>query len=109
MSPSMHGLYSPEHSVAPAFPAARATRRAAGTSAHTTRGRIVPGRYHARPVRIEAGHPLVLGSASPRRREMVSWLGVPTVVRTADIDESTRPGEEPHAYLARVTLAKLDA
>jgi septum formation protein len=60
-------------------------------------------------VRIEAGHPLVLGSASPRRREMVSWLGVPIVVRTADIDESTRPGEEPHAYLARVTLAKLDA
>jgi len=76
------------------------------------RGRIVPGRYHARPVRIETAHPLVLGSASPRRREMLSmlsWLGVPFVVRTADVDESTRPGEEPHAYLARVTLAKLDA
>jgi septum formation protein len=73
------------------------------------RGRIVLGRYHARPVRIEAAHPLVLGSASPRRREMISWLGVPFVVRTADVDESTHAGEEPHAYLARVTLAKLDA
>jgi septum formation protein len=75
----------------------------------TMRGRIVPGRYHARPVRIEAAHPLVLGSASPRRREMISWLGVPFVVRTADVDESAHSGEEPHAYLARVTLAKLDA
>jgi septum formation protein len=60
-------------------------------------------------VHIEAAHPLVLGSASPRRREMISWLGVPFVVRTADVDESTRAGEAPHAYLARVTLAKLDA
>jgi len=40
---------------------------------------------------------------------MISWLGVPFVVRTADVDESTRPGEAPHAYLARVTLAKLEA
>ena len=68
----------PEQSVACAFPEARATRSAAGR-AKTTRGRIVPGRYHARPVRIETAHPLVLGSASPRRREMISWLGVPFV------------------------------
>ncbi len=40
---------------------------------------------------------------------MVSWLGVPFVVRTADVDESTLPGEDPQAYLARVTQAKLDA
>ncbi len=60
-------------------------------------------------MRIETAHPLVLGSASPRRREMVSWLGVPFVVRTADVDESTLPGEDPQAYLARVTQAKLDA
>lgn len=40
---------------------------------------------------------------------MISWLGVPFVVRTAEVDESTRPGEAPHAYLQRVTLAKLDA
>jgi len=61
------------------------------------------------PVPIDEAHPLVLGSASPRRREMIAWLGVPFVTRSADIDESTRPGEAPHAYLERVTGAKLDA
>lgn len=40
---------------------------------------------------------------------MIAWLGIPFVVRTADVDESTRAGELPHAYLERVTLAKLDA
>ncbi len=61
------------------------------------------------PMPLDEAHPLVLGSASPRRREMVTWLGVPFVTRSADIDESTRPGEAPHAYLERVTGAKLDA
>jgi septum formation protein len=58
---------------------------------------------------LDEAHPLVLGSASPRRREMIAWLGVPFVTRSADVDESTRPGEAPHAYLERVTGAKLDA
>jgi septum formation protein len=58
---------------------------------------------------LDEAHPLVLGSASPRRREMISWMGVPFVTRSADIDESTRPGELPLAYLERVTGAKLDA
>jgi septum formation protein len=60
-------------------------------------------------VRIEPAHPLVLGSASPRRREMIALLGVPFVVRTADADESQRAGEAPGAYLERVARAKLDA
>lgn len=61
------------------------------------------------PMPLDEAHHLVLGSASPRRREMISWLGVPFVTRSADIDESTRPGEAPLAYLERVTRAKLDA
>lgn len=40
---------------------------------------------------------------------MIAWLGVTFVVRPADVDESTRPGEAPRAYLERVTAAKLDA
>jgi septum formation protein len=60
-------------------------------------------------VRIDADHPLVLGSASPRRREMIATLGVPFVVCTADIDESAREGERPGAYLERIAAAKLDA
>jgi septum formation protein len=61
------------------------------------------------PVRIDEAHPLVLGSASPRRRELVATLGISFVVLTAEVDESMLAGEIPTAYLERVTRAKLDA
>jgi septum formation protein len=60
-------------------------------------------------VRISPDRPLVLGSASPRRREMMAMLGVPVVVRPAQIDETPHPGEAPVAYIERITLAKLAA
>jgi len=53
--------------------------------------------------------PLVLGSASPRRRELLTLAGVPVVVRTAEVDEAARAGESGDAYLERVALAKLAA
>ncbi|HEX4445639.1 MAG TPA: Maf family protein [Polyangiaceae bacterium] len=56
---------------------------------------------------IHAGNPLVLGSASPRRRDFIASLGVPFVVRTAPVDETVLPGELPRAYVDRVTRAKL--
>jgi septum formation protein len=52
---------------------------------------------------------LILGSASPRRREILAGVGVPCVVCAAAIDESTLPGETHDAYLARVVAAKLAA
>jgi septum formation protein len=52
---------------------------------------------------------LLLGSGSPRRREILENLGVPFVVHVAGADESTRPGEEAAAYLERVVHAKLAA
>jgi septum formation protein len=55
------------------------------------------------------GCPLVLGSASPRRRDLVATLGVPFVVRSASADESVLPGEAAQSYVERVTFAKLDA
>lgn len=58
---------------------------------------------------IDAAHPLVLGSGSPRRREIISALGLPFQVLAADIDESVRPGEAPLAYLERVANEKLAA
>jgi septum formation protein len=58
---------------------------------------------------IDAAHPLVLGSGSPRRREIISALGLPFQVLPADIDESVRPGEAPLAYLERVAKEKLAA
>jgi septum formation protein len=60
-------------------------------------------------VRIHAGNPLVLGSQSPRRKDLLGRLGVPFIVRPADTDETPRSGEAPDAYLDRVVLAKLTA
>jgi septum formation protein len=60
-------------------------------------------------VRITLDNPLVLGSASPRRRDLIATLGLPFVVRSASVDEAPRAGEAPLAYLERVTLAKLHA
>lgn len=56
---------------------------------------------------IDAAHPLVLGSGSPRRREIVSALGLPFRVLAADIDEALLPGEAPLAYLERIAAEKL--
>ena len=52
---------------------------------------------------------LLLGSGSPRRREILANLGIPFVVQVAAADETTRAGEGPTAYLERVVLAKLAA
>jgi septum formation protein len=58
---------------------------------------------------IDASRPLVLGSGSPRRRELVSALGLPFRVLAADIDEQVRAGEDPLGYLERITSEKLAA
>ena len=56
---------------------------------------------------ISSHSPLLLGSQSPRRRQILEELGIPIVVRGAAIDESVVPGESTEAYLARVVEAKL--
>jgi septum formation protein len=58
---------------------------------------------------IDAEHPLVLGSGSPRRREMLSALRLPFQVLAADIDEERRAGEAPLDYLTRIAAEKLEA
>ncbi len=53
---------------------------------------------------------LVLGSASPRRLELLAQLGLkPDDVRPADIDETPLKGELPRPYCNRVTLEKARA
>ena len=52
---------------------------------------------------------LLLGSGSPRRREILANLRVPFVVHVAGADESILAGEGPAAYLERVVRAKLAA
>lgn len=51
--------------------------------------------------------PLVLGSGSPRRREILTAIRVPFVVHKAEANEDVLPGEGLEAYLDRVTRAKL--
>jgi septum formation protein len=58
---------------------------------------------------IDDAHPLLLGSASPRRREILATLGLPLRIAAAPVDETPLAGEHPHAYLLRVTAAKLTA
>lgn len=53
---------------------------------------------------------LILGSASPRRRELLGQLGiVPDDIRPADIDETPHKGELPRPYCARMAREKAQA
>lgn len=56
---------------------------------------------------IDSTHPLLLGSASPRRREILATLGLPLIVASAEVDETPLPGEPPLDYLRRIAAAKL--
>jgi septum formation protein len=53
--------------------------------------------------------PVVLASASPRRRELLERIGIAVEVRPADVDEAMHAGEAPLAYVARVADAKASA
>jgi septum formation protein len=54
--------------------------------------------------------PLVLASASPRRRELLAQIGwPPDIVDAADLDETPGKRELPAALALRLALAKLDA
>lgn len=58
---------------------------------------------------IDGARPLLLGSASPRRREILAGLRIPISVCPADIVEDVLPGEDPEQYLARIVRGKLSA
>lgn len=58
---------------------------------------------------IDASHPLLLGSGSPRRREILTTLGIPIRVLTANVDESVKGGEGAMDYLDRIAAMKLAA
>lgn len=52
---------------------------------------------------------LILASASPRRRELLTQAGYQFEVRAAHINEDLRPGENPIAYVTRLAREKADA
>ena len=62
-----------------------------------------PRNDHARPR-------LILGSASPRRLDLLAQIGiVPDEVRSANIDETPLKGELARDYVRRIALAKAQA
>ena len=60
---------------------------------------------------VSAGHgvPIVLASSSPRRRELLTLLGLDFEVAPADLDETWRNGEPPAAHAERLAREKAAA
>ena len=53
--------------------------------------------------------PIVLASGSPRRKQLLEMLRIPFRVIPPDVDEHVLPGEEPDAYVTRLSKAKAQA
>jgi septum formation protein len=49
---------------------------------------------------------VVLASSSPRRRELLTLIGIPHAVGPADIDETPFDDEQPHAHAERLAREK---
>jgi septum formation protein len=52
------------------------------------------------------GPRVVLASSSPRRRELLTLIGIPHTVRAADIDETPHASELPRAHAERLAREK---
>lgn len=50
---------------------------------------------------------VILASQSPRRRELLTLIGIPHEVRPADVDESVWPGEAPIPHCERLAKDKV--
>ena len=60
-------------------------------------------------VKHTANHPLVLGSSSPYRRELLSRLRLEFSVEIPDLDESQQTGEAPRDLALRLAVGKARA
>ena len=52
--------------------------------------------------------PVVLASSSPRRRELLTLIGIPHTVSPADIDETPLAGELPEPHAERLARGKAE-
>lgn len=52
---------------------------------------------------------IILASGSPRRRELLTLIGLRHEVRPADVDETMLAGETPRGYAERLSRAKAGA
>lgn len=53
--------------------------------------------------------PLILASASPRRRELLASSGIAFQIVPSAVDEQAQPGEWAQTYVRRLALAKAEA
>lgn len=53
--------------------------------------------------------PIWLASASPRRQEMLKWIGLPFKILAVDINESQKADETPTDYVKRLANEKASA
>lgn len=58
---------------------------------------------------MQKAPPLILGSTSRYRRELMDRLGLPFEVAAPDVDETPLPGEAPAATALRLAVAKARA
>ncbi len=56
--------------------------------------------------RLSPSNPLILGSRSPRRLDLLRAIGIPTEVLVAEVEESLLPGERPDAMSTRLARQK---
>ena len=52
---------------------------------------------------------IILASGSPRRKQLLEMLRIPFRVIPPDVDEHVLPGEQPDAYVTRLSRAKAQA
>ncbi len=52
---------------------------------------------------------LILASGSPRRRQLLPLLGLPFILKKADVEERMLPGEAPTEFVLRMSRAKAHA
>ena len=64
---------------------------------------------HVAVVNPPASRPLILGSTSPYRRELLQRLHIAFDVVAPDVDETPQPGETPRKLAERLALAKAHA
>jgi len=58
---------------------------------------------------VRGRHPLILASASPRRRQLLEMLGIPFRAVAASVQEIPLPREQPLAYAQRLARDKARA
>ena len=70
--------------------------------------RVSQAAHAAAAPRLAGMTPLILASASPRRKEILTAVGWPFETHAAGVDETRLAGEGPEAFVSRLARAKAE-